>query len=102
MIDLMIAFEALLLNEEGSPTHKLALRFAKLLGNTFDERMTFYKEMKGFYKMRSKIVHGESAQTDEHVVLGVEERLRSSVRAVLGRMKNQTHSMLLRHLDLDV
>ncbi len=101
MIDLMIAFEALLLNEEGSPTHKLALRFAKLLGNTFEERMTLYKEMKGFYKIRSKIVHGESTRTDEQVVLGVEERLRSSVRSVLGRVKNQTHSMLLKRLDLD-
>jgi len=101
MIDLMIAFEALLLNEEGSPTHKLALRFARLLGNDFEERMTLYKEMKGFYKVRSKIVHGESTQTDEQVVVRVEERLRSSVRAVLARVKSQTHSMLLMHLDLD-
>ncbi len=101
VIDLMIAFEALLLNEEGSPTHKLALRFAKLLGNDFVERMTLYKEMKRFYKIRSKIVHGESTKTDEQLVMGIEERLRSSVTAVLERLKNQTHSMLLTHLDLD-
>ena len=63
--------------------------------------MTLYKEMKGFYKVRSKIVHGESTQTDEQVVVRVEERLRSSVRAVLARVKSQTHSMLLMHLDLD-
>jgi hypothetical protein len=101
LIDLMIAFEALLLEGPTSAAHKLALRFAKLMGSSFAQRKDLYKEMKRFYDVRSRLVHGTATPIDERLVMNVEQNLRQCIVAVLTRMNGQTHETLLAHLDLD-
>jgi hypothetical protein len=102
LIDLMIAFEALFLKEnEASSVHKLTLRFAKLLGKSFEERQGLEKEMKNFYRKRSAIVHGEVTQIDGKFVLSLETRLRSSLKSLFPKVMTKSLTDILTHLDLD-
>jgi hypothetical protein len=101
LIDLMIAFEALLLEGPTSVAHKLSLRFAKIMGDNFTQRSTLYKEMKRFYDVRSRLVHGTATPIDEKLVMNVEQSLRQCIVSVLIGTNDQKHETFLAHLDLD-
>lgn len=58
VIDLMIAFEALFLNENAELSFKLSLRVARFLADDCDSSELF-EFMKKAYNLRSKFVHGE-------------------------------------------
>lgn len=64
IIDLLIAAEALFLNDTGSETYRgelqyrLAQRAGFLLGGDTAGRLKVYRHMKEAYKLRSKVVHG--------------------------------------------
>ncbi len=64
LIDHMIAFEALYLNDTGSGEYRGELRFRLALRTAFflregDQRKTLSKEMADAYDIRSSIVHGD-------------------------------------------
>ena len=63
LIDYMIAFEALYLNdtgaqERGEMRFRLALRVAQFL-RELNQQKSLYREMRAAYNMRSSIVHGD-------------------------------------------
>ena len=84
LIDMMIAFEALLLPEKDELALRLSLRVANLLRNIAN-RQDIFKKMKKAYKLRSDTVHG-SGTNDKEIsksVQDMEELLRQSLRNVL-------------------
>src|SRR5207249_4218893 len=89
LIDYMVAFEALFLKKEESSeiTHRMSTRVAKLLGKSFDEKRRIQKEIKDFYDKRSRVVHGGPAELNDELVLKIENRLRSSFKALLPMLK---------------
>ena len=59
LIDASVALEAMYGPfDDGEITRKISLRAAWLLGQSDDERRALSKEMKSFYKTRSKVAHG--------------------------------------------
>lgn len=61
LIDLWIAFEALLLPDGSTElNYRIALRLARLCGDTPERRQDIFISAKESYRARSKIVHGES------------------------------------------
>lgn len=76
VIDLMIAFEALLIkNNEGSINENIATRCSKFLSHKYDQE-EMYNILRKAYKLRSEIVHGSSFELNEmnsrerHIYLG--------------------------------
>jgi hypothetical protein len=62
LIDYAIAYEALFSkgSKDGdSLTHKLALRFSRLVENDFEKRKEYFTAMKALYGKRSRVVHGD-------------------------------------------
>jgi len=65
-IDGCIAFEALLSDRQpGDLTYKLKLRAARLLGNSYIERKEISRKVGSFYRLRGKVVHGQSTGASE-------------------------------------
>ena len=59
IIDASVALEAMYGPlDSGDVTRKIRQRAAWLLGQSEDERRAISKEMKSFYRTRSKVVHG--------------------------------------------
>ena len=59
-----LALELLFNTESEGVTAQIALRFAKLLGNTAEEAMCLDQEMRRVYRARSALVHGRKAFED--------------------------------------
>jgi len=83
IIDLFICLEALLLQEADELTFRLATRAANLLGADAQDRKKLFVDIKGFYGLRSKIVHGEVLNPREEQLLYDVGRLRELVRRTL-------------------
>lgn len=97
LIDYMIAFEALYLNDtdaqgRGEMRFRLALRVAQLLRKQDQQRRSLYREMRAAYDMRSSIVHGDrgDAPKVDGVVIPVEE--------FVSRVENYLRESLLKFL----
>jgi hypothetical protein len=67
-IDLSTAFEAVLsrAGEQGEMTYKFRLRAALLLADTYEERMAISKQMAELYRVRGKILHGDTDNAPDH------------------------------------
>jgi hypothetical protein len=83
VIDLFICLEALLLQENDELTFRLATRAANLLGPDASERRRVFAEVKDFYNLRSKIVHGDVLKPRETQSAQNVDRLRELVRRAL-------------------
>jgi hypothetical protein len=79
------ALEALLTKKEETEglTYRLALRVANLLGTDAGSRKSIFRQVKDFYNLRSKIVHGVKLDTKLLGRLNALESLREMVRRVL-------------------
>ena len=108
LVDYMIAFEALLLNETAELKFRLATRGATLLGSTPDERRQIYVELAGAYNARSTIVHGSEASTFKlegarvtihELVTTVEKRLRAALTEFLHRGSTSSEEQIVREID---
>jgi len=79
------AVEALLTKKEETEglTYRLALRIANLLGNDANSRKEIFRQVKDFYNLRSKIVHGVTLDTKLRGRLDALDSLREIVRKVL-------------------
>ena len=98
LIDYMIAFEALYLNdagaqERGEMRFRLALRVAQFL-RELNQRKSLYREMRTAYDMRSSIVHGDVYDPPkvDGVVIPVEE--------YISRIENYLRESLIKFLRL--
>ena len=66
LIDASVALEAMYGPfDDGEVTRKISLRAAWLLGRCDNERRAISKEMKSFYRTRSKVVHGTVSKDQE-------------------------------------
>jgi hypothetical protein len=83
LIDLWIAFEALLLPDGQSElSYRAAIRIAVLAGSEPAERRAAFKQARLSYKCRSQVVHGEAtAGSLEDIVAETRELARSVLRA---------------------
>jgi hypothetical protein len=90
-VDGGICLEALLGDDSPQElTYKLRLRVALLLGRTVDERQQLREDVRRFYDLRSKVVHGrvraaKDAERDEQVAARGLEICTQAVRAVVQR-----------------
>jgi hypothetical protein len=98
LIDSMIAFEALYLNdteaqERGEMRFRLALRVAQFLREQ-NQRKTLYREIRSAYDMRSSIVHGDAYQAPkvDGTVIPVE--------AFVSRVENYLRESLIKFLKI--
>ena len=83
LIDLWIAFEALLLSDDNSELkYRVSLRIAALVGTGPDDREAVFKQAKNSYNDRSKVVHGG---TTKRSLTDVVEETRELARSVLRR-----------------
>ena len=65
LVDLWVAFEALLIPESTTELrYRAALRIARLTGDSSDERETAFVAAKRSYDARSKVVHGGTPPAD--------------------------------------
>ncbi|MFQ5819346.1 MAG: hypothetical protein ACE5I5_05105 [Candidatus Heimdallarchaeota archaeon] len=103
LIDHMIAFEALYFKEGemGEFRHKLAVRSARFLKQSYEDRKEIIRQMKEFYDKRSKIVHGEKVTLNKKFINDVEDHLRNSIKRFIERIQTSNHDAIISHLDLD-
>ena len=87
LLDHMIAFESLYLEDKQELSYKLALRAAFLLGRKKKERKAIYETLRKAYETRSTIVHGREHRVKEkdrkelqELVADTEEYLRYSIK----------------------
>jgi hypothetical protein len=108
-IDLMIAFEALYLEQEQELAFKLATRVAYLIGDTTEKRAFIFQVMKAAYNLRSNEVHGgdlpekikitrEKSLELSDFVIEVENILRESIKKFIDLMTKYTHKQLTEKL----
>jgi hypothetical protein len=80
LIDLWIAFEALLLSDGNIElSYRVSLRIAALVGTGPSERGAVFEQAKRSYKYRSKVVHGEATKGSLSAVVGETRELARSV-----------------------
>jgi len=93
VVDHLIAAEALLLHDAGSPTDRgelgfrLALRAAALLATTGANRRSVFKFMKAAYDLRSKIAHGNAAPATVRLAERGEVPIGAFLDELTGRMR---------------
>lgn len=85
LIDLWIAFEALLLPDTaGELSYRAAIRLAQLVGQTAEDKRAAFNFARRSYDRRSKVVHGQPAKDDlGKVVEETRELARKALRAWL-------------------
>jgi hypothetical protein len=82
----LTALEALLTNDSNTElSYRLSLRVANLLGSEDAARVSLFREMKEFYDLRSKIVHGSASKLSTKLQnrLQLTDSLREIVRRVI-------------------
>lgn len=82
LVDLVTALEALL-GTDAELKFRLAFRVAGLLAATDAERVSVFQDIKRYYAIRSKIVHGSPLKPAEHERLLDVESFRAYVRRLL-------------------
>jgi hypothetical protein len=82
LVDVITAAEAIL-GTESEITFRLAFRVAGMLGRTTAERVQVFNDMKRFYDVRSKIVHGAVLKGWRPEMLARADDARELVRRLL-------------------
>ena len=83
VIELMISLEAVLVPETEGIAFRLSQRVANLLGRDAPSRNELFKQIKDFYGLRSKIVHGAKFRLKEITAAQLVDDLREITRRVL-------------------
>jgi hypothetical protein len=81
--DLFICLESLMLEQDEGLSFRLAQRTANLLGDTSESRRMIYKQLRDFYGLRSKIVHGSTLSNTQRERLKTVQSLRDIARRVV-------------------
>jgi hypothetical protein len=63
-IDYWIALESLFSISNSEISYRVSLRIAAMVGDTPEERVQLFKDMKASYRLRSQIVHGDNLKGD--------------------------------------
>lgn len=98
-IDYMVGIESLLTDQtaKGEVSHKVSMRCAALLGETFGERFEIKKDITGLYGVRSAVLHGSDNVSD---VRGGSDRLREYLRRLIRAVLARTTRFEAHHADL--
>ncbi len=113
LMDLIIAFEALFLPERDELSYRLALRCAYFLGENAEERTRIFEVIIGAYAIRSRIIHGDHAQSKSinkilrrlglgsltELVIEVEEYLRASIKKFIECLQSKSHKDVITEID---
>ena len=86
VLNCLTALEALLTNDSNTElSYRLSVRVANLLGSDDADRVSLFREMKEFYDLRSKIVHGSASKLSTKLQnrLQLTDSLREIVRKVI-------------------
>jgi Apea-like HEPN len=86
VLNALTALEALLTNESNAElSYRLSLRVANLLESDDASRLNRFKEMKEFYDLRSKIIHGSASKLSPKLQNRIEnvESLREILRRTI-------------------
>ena len=94
LVDYVTSMEALLTEDTGASSFRLALRMAMLLGESAPRANVVFEFMRFFYKVRSKLVHGEGPPPIELRGVKIE------TNEALGRLHSYCHGCIRRSLDL--
>ncbi len=83
-VELVTAFESLITKKDETEglTYRLAMRTANLMGRDADERRAIFRQVKQFYGLRSRLVHG--AELDDKLARRLDEL--DSMRELLRRL----------------
>jgi len=101
IIDQMIAFEAICLEGEQELQYRLALRVACLIGEDAETKINIFNDMRHAYKLRSKIVHGDSGVDQkelERILPRTEEYLRKTLRKFLSLLSQHEFKQIRKQL----
>lgn len=109
IIDIMIAFEALFLNENAELSFKLSLRVAKFLDDRYDS-FELFEFMKKAYNIRSKIAHGDIKQVSDDkkrkndletisIIKRLDQVLRQSLRKYVADYSDTSKSEFINNID---
>ncbi len=82
-VELITSLEALLVPEEEVLSFRLAQRVANLIGTDAVSRKDLFRQVRSFYGVRSKLVHGAEFKKKELTVLQQLDSLREITRRVL-------------------
>jgi hypothetical protein len=82
LVETVTALEALL-GTESEIAFRLAFRVAGLLADDDAERAALFKEVKAYYDLRSRLVHGGTLKPKHQSLLADDEPLRGKVRRLL-------------------
>jgi hypothetical protein len=74
--------ECLFTSDSSEVTHKVSERFARFMGETYDERQRYFKLAKDLYKIRSKAVHGQVVKDTPETMRGFLKDIDSAVRVI--------------------
>lgn len=109
LIDLLIAFEALFLEDPVEMAYRLSNRVAMVLGKNDSEADEIRETISEAYKVRSKIVHGKEAPSIKikgkvielgDLVQATEEYLRQSLKTIISLTDNRgSQKEMLKLLD---
>ncbi len=83
IVDATIALEALLLRENDELAFRLAFRGSSILATDDDQRVSLFGNIRDFYSLRSKIVHGTSLKPQDRALIQNGELLQGIVRRLL-------------------
>jgi hypothetical protein len=103
LLDYFIAYEALFSKERDSidsVSHKLGIRYARLMETDPKLRKDEFTKIKKLYKIRSKIVHGGQANI-ENSVLSMEECIRKALTKFLFMYIKPTQSEIIDELEFN-
>lgn len=102
LLDCVIALEALYLKsgEKQEMSYRLSQRGALLLGNDGEDAKAIKDDLKKAYDLRSKLVHGSSADIDKEFVFELHDLTRMSLSTFISRKsEGQTHDKIIETLD---
>lgn len=83
VLDLITCLESLLFDRGEELSHRLAMRCANLLGEDGTQRRKIYSDVKDFYGVRSRLVHGDKLNERQTNLIAEVGRLHEYVRRAL-------------------
>ena len=96
LVELRIALESIFLSDDkgviGEKRHRLAMRGAWLLGETFEERQVQFKVLRQAYDFASSVIHAGNLKKDEEEVLAraIDEAQNLCREAILRIVRSKT------------
>lgn len=74
--------ECLFTSDSSEVTHKVSERFARLLGQTSEDRKRYFQLAKDAYKIRSKAVHGQPITANVEDMRRISKELDDAIRTI--------------------